>query len=195
MYKDEDLGLQLNHAVYALNSSTIDFCLSLYPWADFRKTKAAAKLHTLLDLRGDIPTFIHISDGKLHDVNVLDALLPEVGACYVMNRAYLDFSRLYRLHQLGSFFVLRAKSNTAYRRLYSHRVERSTGVICGQTIVLTGLNIKQAYPNQLRRVKFHDQQRNKTLDFVTNNTALPALTIALLYRSRWQVELIFKWIK
>ena len=195
LYRAEAYGLDFDNTVYALDSSTIDLCLSLFPWAGFRKTKAAVKLHTLLDLQGNIPTFIHISDGKLHDVNVMDMLLPERGAFYVMDRAYLDFTRLFRLHQLGSFFVLRSKSNTTLRRLYSHPVERSTGVVCDQTVRLTGVKTAHHYPEKLRRIKYHDKQRNKTLEFLTNNTALPALRIAQLYRSRWQVELFFKWIK
>ena len=189
LYRAEAYGLDFDNTVYALDSSTIDLCLSLFPWAGFRKTKAAVKLHTLLDLQGNIPTFIHISDGKLHDVNVMDMLLPERGAFYVMDRAYLDFTRLFRLHQLGSFFVLRSKSNTILRRLYSHPVDRSTGVVCDQTVRLTGVKTAHHYPEKLRRIKYHDKQRNKTLEFLTNNTALPALRIAQLYRSRWQVEL------
>ena len=195
LYRDEDLGLELDNTVYALDSSTIDLCLTLFPWADFRKTKAAVKLHTLLDLRGSIPAFIHISDGKLHDVKVMDLLLPEAGAFYVMDRAYLDFARLHALHQACSFFVLRAKSNTQFRRFYSHPADRSSGVICDQTIVLTGVTTATSYPDKLRRIKFHDGERGKTLVFLTNNFTLPALTIAELYRSRWQVELFFKWIK
>ena len=163
--------------------------------ADFRKTKAAVKLHTLLDLRGSIPAFIHISDGKLHDVKVMDLLLPEAGAFYVMDRAYLDFARLHALHQACSFFVLRAKSNTQFRRFYSHPADRSSGVICDQTIVLTGVTTATSYPDKLRRIKFHDGERGKTLVFLTNNFTLPALTIAELYRSRWQVELFFKWTR
>ncbi len=195
LYLDEDLGLELDNTVYALDSSTIDLCLTLFPWADFRKTKAAVKLHTLLDLRGSIPSFIHISDGKLHDVNVMDLLMPEAGAFYVMDRAYVDFARLYILHQARAFFVVRAKSNTQVRRLYSHSADRSAGVICDQTIVLTGVTTPDSYPEKLRRIKFHDAERDKTLVFLTNNFSLPALTIAELYRSRWQVELFFKWIK
>ena len=195
LYRDEDIGLELEGTVYALDSSTIDLCLSLFPWADFRKTKAAVKLHTLLDLRGNIPAFIHISDGKLHDVNVMDLLLPEAGAFYVMDRAYVDFARLYRLHQARAFFVVRAKSNTKARRLYSHPADRAAGLICDQTIRLTGVTTADSYPDKLRRIKFHDAERDKTLVFLTNNPYLPALTIAELYRSRWQVELFFKWIK
>ncbi len=195
LYADEDLGLELDNTVYALDSSTIDLCLTLFPWADFRRTKAAVKLHTLLDLRGSIPSFIHISDGKLHDVNVMDLLIPEAGAFYVMDRAYVDFARLYALHLACAFFVVRAKSNTQVRRLYSHSAEGAAGVICDQTIVLTGVTTPDSYPEKLRRIKFHDAERDKTLVFLTNNFSRPALTIAELYRSRWRVELFFKWIK
>ena len=195
LYGDEALGLELDNTVYALDASTIDLCLTLFPWAHFRKTKAAVKLHTLLDLRGSIPSFIHISDGKLHDVNVMDLLIPEAGAFYVMDRAYLDFARLHALHQAGAFFVVRAKSNTQFRRLYSHPADRAAGIICDQTIVLTGVATPGRYPEKLRRIKLHDAERGKTLVFLTNNTVLPALIIAELYRARWQVELFFKWIK
>ena len=195
LYQDDDLGVDIKNTVYALDSSTIDLCLTLFPWARFRRTKSAVKLHTLLDLRGYIPAFIHISDGKLHDVNVLDLLVPEPGAFYVMDRAYLDFDRLYDLHQSLCFFVLRTKSNTRYRRIYSHGVDRSTGLICDQTIKLTGANSIRDFPEYLRRVKYHDRKRDKTLTFITNNFSLPAMTIAELYRSRWHVELFFKWIK
>ncbi len=195
LYVDEDIGIDLDNTVYALDSSTIDLCLSLFPWADFRKTKAAVKLHTLLDLRGSIPAFIHISDGKLHDVNVMDLLIPEAGAFYVMDRAYVDFTRLYALHKACAFFVVRAKSNTQFRRLYSCPAERSAGVICDQTVVLTGVTTSTSYPDKLRRIKYHDAERGKTLVFLTNNVTLPALTIAELYRGRWQVELFFRWIK
>ena len=173
----------------------VDLCLTLFPWAHFRKTKSAIKLHTLLDLRGHIPAFIHISDGNLHDVNVLDLLLPETGAFYIMDRGYLDFARLYRLHQARCFFVLRAKTNLKFRRLYSHAVDRATGVICDQTIVLTGVHSATHYPEKLRRIKYHDADRSKTLVFLTNQVTLPPLTVADLYRSRWQIELFFKWIK
>jgi len=195
LYAEEDLGLDLNHTVYALDSSTIDLCLSLFPWARFRSTKSAVKLHTLLDLRGNIPTFIHISDGKLHDVNVLDILLPEPGAFYIMDRGYLDFERLFTLTQSGTFFVIRAKSNTQYTRQYSHAIDKSHGLRCDQTIVLTGAHTKNAYPQSLRRVKYHDSKTDKTFNFLTNNFAIPAQTVADLYRYRWQVELFFKWIK
>jgi hypothetical protein len=195
LYADEDLGLDLDNTVYALDASTIDLCLSVFPWAHFRKTKAAVKLHTLLDLQGNIPTFIHISDGKLHDVNVLDILLPEPGAFYIMDRGYLDFSRLYTMARANAFFVIRAKSNTRFRRRYSHEVDRSTGVICDQTIVLTGVKSAADYPQPLRRVKYRDEEIQKTFNFLTNNFNVTAVTIADLYKNRWQVELFFKWIK
>lgn len=195
LYAEEDLGLDLDNTVYALDASTIDLCLSVFPWALFRSTKSAVKLHTLLDLRGNIPSFIHISDGKLHDVNVLDILLPEPGAFYVMDRGYVDFTRLFTLHMAGSFFVIRAKSNTQYRRRYSHPVDKSGGVRCDQTIVLTGVKAAKGYPQPLRRIKYHDAQTGKTFNFLTNNFAIPAQTVADLYRYRWQVELFFKWIK
>ena len=195
LYHDDDLGVDIENTVYALDSSTIDLCLTLFPWAHFRRTKSAVKLHTLLDLRGYIPAFIHISDGKLHDVNVLDQLAPEPGAFYVMDRAYLDFRRLHHLHQSLCFFVLRTKKNTKYRRVYSRPVDRSTGLICDQTIKLTGINATRDFPESLRRVKYRDKERDKTLTFITNNFSLPAMTIADLYRMRWHVELFFKWIK
>jgi len=195
LYAEEDLGLDLDNTVYALDASTIDLCLSVFPWALFRSTKSAIKLHTLLDLRGNIPTFIHISDGKLHDVNVLDILLPEPGAFYIMDRGYVDFQRLFLLQMAGSFFVIRAKSNTKYRRRYSHPTDKSGGVRCDQSIVLTGVKSAHDYPQPLRRVKYHDALTGKTFNFLTNNFAIPAQTIADLYRYRWQVELFFKWIK
>ena len=195
LYAEEPFGVDLKETVYALDASTIDLCLSVFPWAPFRSTKAAIKLHTLLDLRGNIPSFIHISDGKLHDVNVLDLLLPEPGAFYIMDRGYIDFDRLYQLHQAKSFFVTRAKSNLKAQRRYSHPVDRSTGLICDQTIVLTGFYSKQDFDTTLRRVRFKDPTTGKRLVFLTNNFTLPALTIADLYRCRWQVELFFKWIK
>ena len=196
LYIDETPpGLEGLDTVYALDSSTIDLCLSVFAWAPFRSTKAAVKLHTLLDLRGNIPSFIHISDGKMHDVNILDHLTPEPGAFYVMDRGYVDFTRLARLDEAGSFFVTRAKSNIKARRRYSRPVDRSTGLICDQTIVLTGFYTRQGFENPLRRVKFKDPETGKTLVFLTNNFALPALTIAKLYKYRWQVELFFKWIK
>ena len=195
LYHDDDCGLDIENTVYALDSSTIDLCLNLFPWAHFRRTKSAVKLNTLLDLRSYIPAFIHISDGKLHDVNVLDLLVPEPGAFYVMDRAYLDFKRLHDLHQSLCFFVLRTKTNIRYRRIYSHKVDRSTGLICDQTIKLAGQNSVMDFPESLRRVKYRDKERNKTLTFITNNFSLPAITIAEPYRSRWHVELFFKWIK
>ena len=195
LYVDESFGVDLQDTVYALDTTTIDLCLSVFPWASFQATKAAVRLHTLLDLRGNIPTFIHISDGKLHEVNILDQLVPEPGAFYVMDRGFLDFARLYRFHQAGSFFVTRAKSNTKAQRRYSHRVDRSTGLICNQTIFLTGVYSPQDYQAPLRRIRFKDPETAKTLIFLTNNFVLPAFTITELYRCRWQVELFFKWIK
>jgi hypothetical protein len=194
LYIDEPFGVDLKETVYALDSTTIDLCMTLFPWAPFRSTKAAIKLHTLIDLRGNIPSFLHISDGKLHDVSVLDILLPEPGAFYVMDRGYLDFERLHRLHLAGAFFVTRAKSNLNAKRRYSRVVERSTGLICDQTITLSVFYSKTGYPEALRRIRFKTQE-GKALVFLTNNFALPALTITELYRCRWQVELFFKWIK
>jgi hypothetical protein len=195
LYCNDSFGVDLNNTVYALDATTIDLCLSLFPWAPFRSTKAAVKLHTLLDLRGNIPAFIHITDGKTHEVNVLDMLCFEAGAFYVMDRGYLDFSRLFALHQAGAFFITRAKRGMDARRIYSMPTDRSTGIICDQRIALNGFYISQDYPEQLRRIRFKDPESGKTLVFLTNNTALPALTIAALYKSRWQVELFFKWIK
>jgi len=195
LYAGEPLGVDLKDTAYALDASTIDLCLSVFPWAPFRSTKAAIKLHTLLDLRGNIPTFLHISDGKLHDVNVLDLLVPEPGAFYVMDRGYIDFERLHRLHEAGSFFVTRAKSNLNAQRRYSHPVDRSTGLICDQTVVLTGFYSRQDFDTPLRRIRFRDPETDKRLVFLTNNFTLPAITITALYRCRWQVELFFKWIK
>jgi len=195
LYANDALGVDLDNTVYALDSSTIDLCLSLFDWAPFRSTKAAIKLHTLLDLRGAIPAFIHISDGKLHDVNVLDLLAFEAGAFYVMDRGYVDFARLHALHQAGAFFVTRAKSPMDARRVYSAPTDRSTGIISDQRVMLNGHYSAKKYPEHLRRVRFKDPETGKTLIFLTNNTALPALTIAALYKSRWQVELFFKWIK
>jgi hypothetical protein len=195
LYIGDPFGVDLKETVYALDASTIDLCLSVFPWAPFRSTKAAIKLHTLLDLRGNIPTFLHISDGKLHDVNVLDLLVPEPGAFYIMDRGYIDFERLHRLHETGSFFVTRAKSNLKVQRRYSHPVDRSTGLICDQTVALTGFYSRQDFDTSLRRIKFKDPTTGKRLVFLTNNFALPAITIADLYRCRWQVELFFKWIK
>ena len=195
LYADEDLGLDLANTVYALDATTIDLCLSLFDWAPFRSTKAAVKMHTLLDLRGSIPAFIHVSDGKMHDVNVLDILPIEAGAFYVMDRGYLDFARLYQMHQAGAFFVTRSKRGMDARRVYSANTDRATGVICDQRMTLNGFYASKNYPEQLRRIRFKDPESGKTLVFLTNNTTLPALTIAALYKSRWQVELFFKWIK
>ena len=194
-YVSEPFGVDLKETVYALDASTIDLCLSVLPWAPFRATKAAIKLHTLLDLRGNILTFLHISDGKLQDVNALDVWLPEPGAFDVIDRGYIDFERLHRLHDAGSFFVTRAKSNLKAQRRYSHPIDRSTGLICDQTIVLTGFYSRQDFDMPLRRIKFKDPTTGKRLVFLTNNFALSAITIADLYRCRWQVELFFKWIK
>ena len=195
LYCNDSFGVDLTNTVYALDATTIDLCLSLFPWAPFRTSKAAVGLHTLLDLRGNIPAFIHITNGKTHEVNVLDTLSFEAGAFYVMDRGYLDFSRLFTLHQSGAFFVIRAKRGMNAHRVYSMKVDRSTGIICDQRIVLGGFYISQDYPEQLRSIRFKDPETGKTLVFLTNNTALPALTIAVLYKNRWQVELFFKWIK
>jgi Domain of unknown function (DUF4372)/Transposase DDE domain len=195
LYAKERTGLELDATVYALDSTTIDLCLSLFDWAPFRSTKAAVKLHTLLDLRGSIPTFIHISDGKMSDVKVLDIVPVEAGAFYVMDRGYLDFGRLFKLHQAGAFFVTRAKRGLNARRVYSTKTDRSTGVICDQAIRLNGHYVAKDYPEHLRRIRFKDPGSGKALVFLTNNTMLPPLTIASLYKSRWQVELFFKWIK
>jgi IS4 transposase len=195
LYAGDSFGIELQNTAYALDSTTIDLCLSLFPWALFRTTKSAVKMHTLLDLRGNIPSFIHISDGKLGDVNVLDVLEMEPGAIYVMDRGYLDFARLYLMHQTHAFFVTRTKSNTKFRRVYSAPVERSTGIICDQTIMLTGVISRKDYPEHLRRIRFNDSDTGKTLVFLTNNFAFPAATICALYKRRWQVELFFKWIK
>ena len=195
LYAAEDFGLELKQTVYALDSTTIDLCLALFPWAKFRKRKGAVKLHTLLDLRGSIPTVIWITTGKVHDVKVLDELFIEAGAIYVMDRGYLDFARLHRIQRKSAFFVTRAKKNFNFRRLYSAPVDKSTGLLFDQTIVLNGFYSARDYPDKLRRVGFHDAERNKRLVFVTNNISLPALTIAQLYKCRWKVELFFKWIK
>jgi len=195
LYLNDSFGVDLDNTVYALDSTTIDLCLSVFPWASFRSTKSAIKLHTLLDLRGSIPTFIHVSPGKWHDVNLLDTLLPEAGAFYIMDRAYLDFERLHLITLASAFFVIRAKSNLKYRRIYSNPVDKSIGLRCDQIGVLTGFYSVQHYPDKLRRIKFIDPKTNKTLVFLTNNFSLPALTITELYKCRWQVELFFKWIK
>jgi hypothetical protein len=196
LYAHEDFGIELQEAaVYALDSTTIDLCLALFPWARFRRTKAAIKLHTLLNLRGSIPEFIHISEGKMHDVNVLDILVPQPGAYYIMDRGYVDFARLYTIHQSLAFFVTRAKRGMVYYRLASRRVSKRAGLRSDQTIRLAGMNTATDYPELLRRVRYHDADNDKTFVFITNNFALPALTIAQLYRARWQIELFFKWIK
>ena len=195
LYKKEQLGVDIEQTVYALDATTIDLCLALFPWAHFRTAKAAVKLHTLIDLRGNIPTFIHISDGKLHDVNVLDVLPIEPGSIYVMDRGYVDFERLYRITRSLAFFVTRAKSPFKFERIYSHPIDKTTGLICDQTIKLTVPATAKKYPDKLRRVKYRDPETNKVLVFLTNNFELPAKTIADLYKQRWQVELFFKWIK
>lgn len=195
LYIDEEFNFQLENTAYALDSSTIDLCLSVFPWAHFRRTKAAIKLHTLLDLRGNIPTFIHITDGKLHDVNVLDILIPEAGSIYVMDRGYTDFTRLYVMHQSTAFFVIRAKTNLKCQRIYSHPVDKTKGLRCDQTVRLTGFYTSKDYPEKLRRIKYFDYESGRTFVFLTNNFLLPAMTIAELYRCRWQIELFFKWIK
>ena len=195
LYADEPLAMDLDATVYALDSTTIDLCLSLFRWARFRRTKSAIKLHTLLDLRGPIPAIIHISDGKLHDVHALDQMPIEAGSFYVMDRGYLDFARLFVLHQLGAFFVIRAKRSLRYVRVHSLPVEKSTGVRSDQIIDLAIEHSRQGYPERLRRIRFFDEETQRFFVYLTNNFALPALTIAQLYKSRWQVELFFKWIK
>jgi len=195
LYANEDFGLQLEQTVYALDATTIDLCLSLFPWAKFRKRKGAIKLHTLLDMRGSIPATVIITHGKVHDVNILDSLFIEAGAIYIMDRGYLDFARLYNIQQSSAFFITRAKSNFDFKRLYSQHVDKTTGILCDQIIVLKGFYTKKDYPDKLRRIRYYDVGNNKTMVFLTNNFGLPALTIAELYRCRWQVELFFKWIK
>jgi transposase len=195
LYVDEKFHFELENTVYALDSSTIDLCLSVFPWAHFRQTKAAIKLHTLLDLRGNIPTFVHITDGKLHDVHILDILMPEAGSFYIMDRGYLDFQRLYAMHRNFAFFVIRAKSNLKFRRIYSHPIDKSFGLRCDQSIKLTGFYTAKDYPEKLRRIKHYDSETGRTFVFLTNHFLLPATTIAELYRCRWRVELFFKWIK
>jgi transposase len=195
LYAKDDLAVELDNTVYALDSTTVDLCLSLFPWAKFRKHKAAVKMHTLLDLRGSIPTFIRISDGLLHDVNILDEIVAEAGSFYIMDRGYLDFARLYRLGQCLAFFVTRAKNNFRFQRIYSHPVDKSTGLICDQTIRLSGFYAAKDYPDKLRRIRYVDQETGKTLVFLTNCFTVEALEIATLYKCRWQVELFFKWIK
>lgn len=195
LYQNDQLAIDIEHTVYALDSTIIDLCLSVFPWAHFRSTKAAVKLHTLIDLKGSIPTFIHISDGKLHDVNVLDELPVEAGSIYVMDRGYVDFERLHRITRNLAFFVTRAKSNFCFERIYSHSVDKECGLICDQTIKLTVPATAKSYPDKLRRVKYRDPDTGKVLTFLSNNFDLPAKTIADLYKQRWQVELFFKWIK
>ena len=195
LYLKEPFGVELAQTVYALDATTIDLCLSLFPWAHFRKNKGAVKLHTLLDLRGNIPSFIEITPGKVHEVNILDDLIPEPGSFYIMDRGYLDFARLYLFHQSQAFFVIRAKSNLKYHRLYSRPVDKTTGLRCDQTIVLTGYQSALDYPEKLRLVRLFDSENNKRLTFLTNDFLLDALTITKLYKCRWQVELFFKWIK
>ena len=195
LYQDDELAVELDQTVYALDSTTIDLCLSLFPWAHFRRTKGAVKLHTLLDLRGNIPSYVKITTGKVHDVNILDDLIPEPGSWYIMDRAYVDFARLYRLAEWSAYFVTRAKVNLQFRRLYSHPVDKSEGLVCDQTIVLTGVYSSTDYPEKLRRVRYRDPQSGKAFTFLTNNFTVPALTVAQLYKSRWQVELFFRWIK
>lgn len=195
LYKDDDFGVDIDETVYALDASTIDLCLSLFPWAKFRRAKGAVKLHALLDLRGNIPSFLAITSGKVHEVNILDELIPEPGAIYVMDRGYLDFARLYRLSMHSAFFVIRAKRNMKFRRLYSAPVDKSTGFKCDQTIVLTGVASRDAYPDKLRRVKYYDAEKQKHYTYLTNQMTLPAHSIAQIYKSRWQIELFFKWVK
>ncbi|EQD48465.1 transposase, IS4 family protein, partial [mine drainage metagenome] len=195
LYAEDPFGVDLQDTVYALDATTIDLCLSVFPWAPFRSTKAAVKLHTLLDLHGNIPAFIRISDGKFHEVNILDELLPEAGAFYIMDRGFTDFARLYRFHEAGSFFIIRSKSNLKVQRRYSHPVDRTTGLLCDQTVIFTGFYSRQGFEAPLRRIRLRDAETGKRLTFLTNNFALPAATITELYRCRWQVELFFKWIK
>ena len=195
LYANEPFAVELSNTAYALDTTTIDLSLSLFPWARFQRTKAAVRLHTLLDLRGNIPTFVHISDGKLHEVNVLDEIAFEPGSFYIMDRGFLDFARLHALHLAQAFFVIRAKANVQYRRVYSHPVDKAFGLRCDQTIALTGQFSSTDYPAQVRRIKFYDAKHDKLLVFLTNNFDLPAFTVAQLYRCRWQVELFFKWIK
>ena len=195
LYASDSFAVELDQTAYALDTTTIDLCLSVFPWAHFRRAKAAVKMHTLLDLRGNIPTFIHISDGKMHELNVLDILVPEAGSFYIMDRGFTDFTRWFTLHQALAFFIIRAKSNLQFRRVYSRLVDKSTGLIYDQTIALTSIKANKGYPQHLRCIKFHDAEHDRDLVFLTNNFELPALTIAQLYRCRWQVELFFKWIK
>ena len=195
LYINDSFGMELDNAVYALDSTTIDLCLSLFPWAMFRKHKGAVKLHTLLDLRGSIPMVVIVTHGKVHDVNILDQITVEAGAFYVMDRGYMDFARLHRMHLSGAFFVTRAKNNFRFRRLYSQSVDKSAGVRCDQTVIPVNFYAKRDYPSKLRRIRYYDREKNKQIVFLTNNFILPAGTIADLYRCRWQIELFFKWIK
>ena len=195
LYIDDPFGVQLKQAAYVLDSTTIDLCLSLFPWAKFRKRKGAIKLHTLLDLHGNIPVCVIVTHGKVHDVTIIDNILLEAGAIYIMDRGYMDFSRLYTIHQSSAFFITRARKNLQFKRLYSHIIDKTTGLQCDQVIVFKGFYVKQNYPEKLRRIRYFDAEKNKRLVFITNNFTLPALTIAELYRCRWQVELFFKWIK
>jgi hypothetical protein len=195
LYADEDFGAELNETVYALDSTTIDLCLSLFPWARFQKSKSGIKLHTVLDLRGSIPTFIKITDARVYDLCILDELIPEPGSFYIMDRGFLDFTRLYSLEQLKANFVIRSRKNVKFRRLYSRAVDKSKGLACDQTIKLTGVYTPKYYPEKLRRIRFRDRENNNNLIFLTNNFDLPAYTVAQLYKCRWQIELFFKWIK
>ncbi len=196
LYQNDDLeDLDLDSIIYALDSTTIDLCLSLFPWAKFRRRKGAVKLHTLLDLRGSIPTFIEITDGSVHDVNILDVLIPEPGSYYIMDRAYIDYKRLYRLNKELGYFIVRAKKNLKFKRLYSNKVDKSTGLRCDQVVKLSGYNQTKDYPETIRRVKFFDAENEKMFVFLTNNFEIPTFTVALLYKNRWKIELFFKWIK
>ena len=195
LYRDDKFFKELDETVYALDSTTIDLCLSLFPWAKFRKTKGAIKIHTLLDLQNNIPSFISITDGSVHDVNILDDLITEIGAFYVLDKGYIDFERLYNLNNNSAYFVTRAKSNFQFKRIYSHQVDKSLGLICDQSIVLKGFYPSKDYPDKIRRIKYFDSQNNRRLVFLTNNFCLPAMTIANLFKQRWQIELFFKWIK
>ena len=195
LYADDEFGVELDQTVYALDTTTIDLCLSLFPWAKFQKRKGGIKLHTVLDLRGSIPTFIKITDARVYDLCILDELIPEPGSFYIMDRGFLDFGRLYTLNQLRAYFVIRSRSNIKFRRIYSHPVDKNTGLRCDQTIALTGVDSPNYYPEKLRRVRFFDTENNNHLIFLTNNFILPADTIVQLYKCRWQIELFFKWIK